>query len=284
MSLENVVTRRELLRQGSRIAGLGAVAYAARPYAAFAQPQRKLNFFDALFGDLETQQRYLNQVLNNQLPSQVSSIGFLNQELSDKLKTVYGFVLPDDAVGAVLPLELGSNDAEIKIAPLYELGKGVKAKLLLNPRIFRRIAVNASDGVLSQSPESERKFAEECEKILYNKLNNNMFVQAQYFNTGIPGYGIEMFVESNGGFNYDLYTSSIRILSLSKEYLGLLGTGAEMRYVQIYASSIKRRGELLLGAFKKISTKELRPELIRKLGQDFQVDKLFPDPRRFRQA
>ena len=277
------ITRREF----GKVAGGASITALILPASQeIIRPaaQDAITYRTALIGDIKLQESYINQILLGKIPQEVISVEFLNQDLADRLRKDYDFVIPYGSLGVVIPMWKGSQNAGLMIAPPEQLGKGVRSKVIVNPSILVQMAKTASGGVIVIDERTE--FNQELETLLVNKFQNNIFVEADYFNHGIPGYPIEMFREGNGNFNYNLYNTSLRIFALSREYNGLISNQrySQSRYISTYAAGLKGQGELLAASVSNFTTKNTSPELLKKLRQDFNPNRLFPDPKTLRRA
>ncbi len=257
--LEALLTRREFL------VGSGAFAISpSMPSTAFAQ--RKISYLEALMGDDNKKQEYIDQITSDSKPNYVLSVRFVTPEILQKLKLMHKYVPPQKGVADTIPTELA------------KIGQGTPSEVYIFDRTF--FDIYAREPHLNKiHPKPELYDVQE--KILINKIKRSYYVRARLYYEGIPNFPVEMFNDSNGKFNVFLYLKLIQLITDSYEYQGLFLDQSLIKYnyVQRYANGLKIAGQVFYNSlYDQGVIGNMDMKLIGKLREEFKPEKLFSHP------
>ena len=245
--LDGILSRRDFL------IGAGALSVVSGT-SSIAGAQRKISYLDALLGNGQERQEWINQVVFGNKPEYVLSVQYATPEIFQELKTKYGYIPLQGAYAATMPVE---SD---------KISRGTKSRIYVFPEAFS---------------ELYKKFPQlhnDLDVIISNVILKNEFTDAKHFSLGIPAYPIDLFRKQNGEFNRPLYLATIEMLSYHAEYSGLLEKERvkPSKFLQQYLLGIRQLAQELYGLFLSppiITDMDLN--LIKKLQNELNPKKLF---------
>lgn len=241
----------------------------ARPPSATASPRPEnvettISYIDAI-NDITKRQGWLDEVIAGKKPDYVVSVQYATPAILRELEDRLGYRHPEGAFAVTIP----ENQDEI--------GKGVKSRVY----VFDDAFVD----MYKQYPQIERNFPKPqlydgLGIIVDNVILRNEFTDAKHFNQGIPGYPLDLFVDSDGNINKRLYTIVIDLLSNSSEFKGLMQNPETRRnrYIHTYANTLADFSNIYYQAFSVPElTRGMDNNFINALRTDFNLRKLFPN-------
>ncbi|MBI3035250.1 hypothetical protein HYY71_02920 [Candidatus Woesearchaeota archaeon] len=190
-------SRRTMLTTGLVLGGI-AVAIGGG-IAAFHYFTKPVSYEDAV-KDPGKRQAHIDGIVQGKIPPYVAAVQYETPQLLDKLAK-HGHN-PKLSFAYTIAIKPGGNEKDWELATEDQFGKGAKSLVIVFKDLYEwRKDFKGLDRVY---PTTE--FYKDFDVISRNVILKNEFIDAKHINTGIPGYPIEMFRDSNGRLNGPLYT------------------------------------------------------------------------------